>query len=165
MQRGALTPTLLQHKEVQEAPSGIHSFPPPLHPAPSVSLSLSKRGSLNTRDWETELCFRERIPGKIWKNFVLFLSFRKLISCVIVDCLHKFWSYLSSPSEPTGSLCFRSRGHSHLIQLILISGNKCLYTNLIRQGCFGPSWNGESWLITQKEGLLLPEQKIFHWNR
>lgn len=165
MQRGALTPTLLQHKEVQEAPSGLRSLPLPSIQLPQ-SVFLSPRGEVWTQQiGRLSSASRERIPGRIWKNFVLFLSFRKLISCVIIDCLHEFWSYLSSPSEPTGSLCFRSRGQSPLIQLILISGNKCLYTNLIRQGCFGPSWNGESWLITQKEGLLLPEQKVFHWNR
>lgn len=75
MQRGALTPTLLQHKEVQEAPSGLRSFLPPLHSAPSVSLSFSQRGSLNTTDWETELCFQRKDPWENMKEFCFVFIF------------------------------------------------------------------------------------------
>lgn len=125
----------------------------------SLSQSPSPRAEGWTQEIERlELCFQARDPWENMNKEYFFSSFPCLTSCAIVHSLYKFLSYLFSPLELTDSLCLGNSGQSHLIQLILTSENKCQHTNLIRHGCFGLSWNGDSWLITQEKGS-------YYWNK
>ena len=113
----------------------LHSIPP--YPLPNcVPNTHTHTHSLLPQTWwlNTEIgkltsAFSSVLLGRKWKKSIFLYIF---LESFPVQLLTLFTS--SSPSEPPSSLHLRRSGQTHLIQLIVIPGNKCHHTRLKRHG-------------------------------